>query len=126
MKGKPLKPLIIMSLMMHEIHEQESDGREKTPIPEETKEAHEHSVDPNRSQYNSGKDEFPLNAFDEYIKVKGSDRDSDVVYISATREMRPSQTKDLISLADTGSVSKDPITTEMEVVSTVNLLFQGT
>ena len=34
--------------------------------------------------------------------------------------MSPSQMKDLISLADTGSVSKDPITTEGEVVSAVN------
>ena len=88
----------------HEIHEHESNGRE------ETKEAPEHSVDLNGSQYNSGNDEFPLNAFDEYIEVEESDGDSDVVYIRAAREMSPSQTKDLISLADTGSVSEDPNT----------------
>ena len=33
--------------------------------------------------------------------------------------MSPSQTKDLMSLANTGSVSEDPITTAMEVVSVV-------
>jgi hypothetical protein len=67
----------------HEIHEQESNGREETPIPEETEEAPEHSVDPNGSQYDSGNDEFPLDAFDEYIEVEESDGDSDVVYIHA-------------------------------------------
>jgi hypothetical protein len=30
----------------HEIHEQESDGREETPVPKETEEAPEHSVNP--------------------------------------------------------------------------------
>ena len=77
-------------------------------------------MDPNSSQYDFGNDELPLDTFDEYIEVKESDRDSDVVYICAAREMSPSQMKDLISLADTGSVSKDPITTEAEVVSAVN------
>jgi hypothetical protein len=41
------EPLIIMSHDAHEIHEQESNGWEETPIPEETKEAPEHSVDLN-------------------------------------------------------------------------------
>ena len=77
-------------------------------------------MNPNGSQYDSGNNEFPLDTFDEYIEVEGSDGDSDIVYIRAAREMSPSQTKDLISLADTGSVSEDPITTEMEVVSAVN------
>ena len=104
----------------HEIHEQESNGREETPIPEETKEAPEHSVDPNSYQYDSGNDEFPFNAFDEYIEVKESDGDSDIVYICTTQELSPSQTKDLVSLTDTGSVSEDPITTETKVVSAVN------
>ena len=71
-------------------------------------------------QYDSGNDEFPLDAFDEYIKVEESDRDSNVVYICTAREMSPSQTKDLISLTDTGSVSEDPITTETEIVSAMN------
>ena len=104
----------------HEIHDHESNGHEETPISEETEEAPEHSVDPNGSQYNSGNNEFPLDTFDEYIKVKESDGDSDIVYIHATREMSPSQTKDLISLADTSGVRKDPITTEAEVISAVN------
>ena len=85
----------------HEIHEQESNRREETPIPEETKEAPEHSVDPNGSQYDSGNDEFPLDTFNKYIEVEGSNGDSDIVYICAAREISPSQTKDLISLADT-------------------------
>jgi hypothetical protein len=34
--------------------------------------------------------------------------------------MSPSQMKDLITLADTGSVSEDPIMTEVEVVSAMN------
>ena len=34
--------------------------------------------------------------------------------------MSPSQTKDLISLADTGSVSEDPNMTEMEIVFAIN------
>ena len=34
--------------------------------------------------------------------------------------MSPSQTKDLISLTDTGSVSEDPITTETEIISAMN------
>ena len=73
-----------MSLMMpNEIHKQESNGQEETPVPEETEEAPEHSVDPNSSQYDSGNDKFPLNAFNEYIEVKESDGDSDVVYIRA-------------------------------------------
>ena len=104
----------------HEIHDHESNGHEETPIPEETEEAPEQSVDPNGSQYDSGNDEFPLNAFDEYIKVEESDGDSNVVYICATQEMSPSQTKDLISLADTSGVREDPTTTEAEVVSAVN------
>ena len=104
----------------HQIHEQESNGWEETPVPEETEEAPEHSVDPNRSRYNSGNDDFPLDTFDEYIEVEESNRDSDIVYICTAQEMSPSQTKDLISLADTGSVSKDRITTEAEVVSAVN------
>ena len=104
----------------HEIHDHKSNGREETPIPEETKEAPEHSVDPNRSQYDSGNDEFPLDTFDEYIKVEESYGDSDIVYICAAREMSPSPMKDLISLADTSGVREDPTTTEAEVVSTVN------
>jgi hypothetical protein len=67
----------------HEIHEQECDRWEETPTPEETEEAPEHSVDPNGSQYDSGNDEFPLNAFNEYIEVEESDGDSDIVYIRA-------------------------------------------
>ena len=63
----------------HEIHDHESNRCEETPVPEETKEAPEHSVDPNRSQYDSGNDEFPLDTFDEYIKVEESDRDSNVI-----------------------------------------------
>ena len=101
--------MIPMRLMQHK-----SNGRE------ETEEAPEHSVDHNGSQYDSGNDEFPLDAFHEYIEVKESDGDSDVVYIRTAREMSPSQTKDLISLTDTDSVSEDPITTEVEVVSAVN------
>ena len=104
----------------HEIHDHESNGHEETPIPEETEEAPEQSANPNGSQYDSGNDEFPLDTFDEYIKVKESDGDSDIVYIRAAREMSPSQTKDLISLADTSGVRKDPTTTEAEVVSAVN------
>ena len=104
----------------HEIHQQECDGQEDTPIPEETEEAPEHSVDPNRSQYDSGHDEFPLDTFDEYIEVEESDGDSDVVYIRTAREMSPSQTKDLINLANMGSVSEDPSMTETEVVSAMN------
>jgi hypothetical protein len=104
----------------HEIHEQESNGQEETPIPKKTEEAPEHSVDPNSSQYDSGNDEFPLDAFGEYIEVKERDGDSDVVYICMAREMSPSQTKDLIILTDTGSVSEDPITTEVEIVFAVN------
>ena len=77
-------------------------------------------MDPNRSQYDSGNDKFPLDTFNEYIEVEGSDRDSDIVYIRATWEMSPFQMKDLISLADTGSVSEDPITTETEIVSAMN------
>ena len=98
----------------HEIHDHESNRRE------ETEEAPEHSVDPNGSQYNYGNNEFPLDTFNEYIKVEESDGDSDIVYIHATQEMSPSQTKDLISLADTSGVREDPITTEAEVISTVN------
>ena len=60
------------TLDAHEIHEQECDRQEETPTPEETEEAPEHSVDPNGSQYDSGNDEFPLNAFDEYIEVKAT------------------------------------------------------
>ena len=104
----------------YEIHEQQCDRREETPTPEETKEAPEHSVDPNGSQYDSGNDEFPLNTFDEYIKVEESNGDSDIVYIHAVREMSPSQMKDLMSLADTGSVSEDPSMTVTEVLSIVN------
>ena len=77
-------------------------------------------MDPNGSQYDSGNDEFPLDAFNEYIEVEESDGDSDVVYIRAAREMSPSQTKDLISLAGTSSVHGDPITTEADVISAVN------
>ena len=77
-------------------------------------------MDPNGSQYDSGNDEFPLDAFNEFIKVEESDTDSDIVYICSTPEMSPSQTKDLISLADIGSISKDPSMTETEVVSIVN------
>ena len=77
----------------HEIHEQEIDGWEETPVPEETEEALEHSVGPNGSQYDSGNDEFPLDAFNEYIKVEGSDGNSNVVYICTAREMSPSQTR---------------------------------
>ena len=69
----------------HETHEQECDRQEETPPPEETEEAPEHSVDPNRSQYDSGNDEFPLDTFDEYIEVKGSDVDGNVVYICAAQ-----------------------------------------
>ena len=68
----------------HEIHENECEGQEETPAPQETKEAPEHSVDPNRSQYDSGNDEFPLHAFDEYVEVEESDGDSNVVYICTT------------------------------------------
>ena len=56
----------------HEIHEQECDGQEETPTPEETEEAPEHSVDPNGSQYDSGNNKFPLYAFDEYIEVEAT------------------------------------------------------
>ena len=77
-------------------------------------------MDPNGSQYDSGNDEFPLDAFNEFIEVEESDTDSDIVYICSTPEMSPSQTKDLISLADIGSISKDPSMTETEVVSIVN------
>ena len=65
----------------HEIHDQEIGRREETLVAEETNKAPEHSVDPNGSQYDSGNDEFPLDAFNKYIEVEGSDRDSDIVYI---------------------------------------------
>jgi hypothetical protein len=110
----------------HEIHGHKSNGCEETPVPEQTEEAPEHSVDPNGSQYDSGNDEFPLDAFDEYIEVEESNGDSDIVYIHAAREMSPSQMKDLISLAHTSGVCEDPITTEAEVVSAVEWVSPGT
>ena len=70
----------------HEIHDHESNGHEETPVPEETEEAPEQSVDPNGSQYDSGNDEFPLDAFDEYIEVEESDGDSNIMSISAPLE----------------------------------------
>ena len=103
----------------HEIHEHEHEEREETPAPQETEEAPEHSVDPNGSQYNSGNDEFPLDAFNEYIEVEESDGDSNVVYIHTIREMNPSQMKDLMSLSNTG-VSEDPNMTVMDNISIMN------
>ena len=90
------------------------------PTPEETKEAPEHSVDPNGSQYDSGNDEFPLDTFDEYIEVEESNGDSDIVYICTAQWMSPSQTKNLMSLTDISSVSEDPNMTAMENISVVN------
>ena len=87
----------------HEDHEHKHEEQEATPAPQETEEATEYSVDPNGSQYNSGNDEFPLDMFNEYIKVEASDRDSIVVYICTAWEMSPSKMKDLMSLADTAS-----------------------
>ena len=99
----------------HSIHEQVCEGQEETPTLQETEESPEDSVDPNGSQYDSGNDEFPLDTFDEYIKVEESDGDGDIVYIRAAWEMSPSQTKDLMTLADTVSVSEDPNMTAMEI-----------
>ena len=56
----------------HDDHEHEHGEQEVTPTPQETEEATEHSVDPNRSPYDSGNNEFPLDTFNEYIKVKES------------------------------------------------------
>ena len=114
-RGNPSNPDNNQSHDAHEIHDHESNGHEEIPMPEETEEAPEHSGDPNGSQYDSGNDEFPLDAFDEYIEVEESDGDSDVVYIHTAREMSPSQTKELLS-----GVHEDPTTTEAEVVSAVN------
>ena len=73
MRRKLLIPLITMMLMM---------GMKFMNVSMMNgKQAPEHSVDLNRSQYDSGNDEFPLNTFNEYIKVEESNGDSNIIYI---------------------------------------------
>jgi hypothetical protein len=104
----------------HDVDEHEIEEREASPVPQETEEDTEYSVDPNGSQYESGNDEFPLNAFDDYMEVKGSDEDSDIVYIRAAREISPSQMKELMSIAHTDSVSERSMTAATDNTSTGN------
>ena len=56
-----------------------------------------------------------LDAFNEYIEVEGSSKDSDVVYICTVLETSPSQMEDLTSLTDTGSVSECSMMTAMDI-----------
>ena len=99
----------------HDVHVYEHEEWEPTPVSQETEEDTEYLVDPNRSQYESGNDEFHTWFINEYIEVEGSSKDSDVVYICTVLETSPLQMEDLTSLADTGSVSECSMMTAMDI-----------
>ena len=67
----------------HDVHEHEHEEQEETPIPQETGDDTEYPVDPNVFQYESGNNEFLLDALNDYIEINWSNEDSDIVYIHA-------------------------------------------
>ncbi|KIM87083.1 hypothetical protein PILCRDRAFT_4304 [Piloderma croceum F 1598] len=97
------------------------EEQEQHSVPEESAvEDDEDHSDPQGSQYESDQDDYPLNKYEEYIKVKeDDDDDADIVYIHAARA---STDEELVEdIADTSSVSDGTSTTVESTNTSVEL-----
>ncbi|KIM85631.1 hypothetical protein PILCRDRAFT_5303 [Piloderma croceum F 1598] len=109
------------------------DEDKESPSVEADEEQEQHSVpegsavednkdhsDPQGSQYESDQDDYPLNEYEEYIKVEeDDDDDADIVYI---RAVRASTNKELVEdVTDTSSVSNGTSTTVESTNTSIEL-----
>jgi hypothetical protein len=105
----PDRPRVFAAQVIDEDKESPSveveEEQEQHSVPEESAvEDNEDYGDPQGSQYDSYRGEYPLDEYEEYIEVKeDEDDDADVVYIRTARVMTD---EDLVEeVADTKSIS---------------------
>jgi len=117
----PNRPRVFAAQVIDEDKESPSaDGteeQEQHSVPEESAvEENEVPSDPQGSQYDSDQDEYPLDEYEEYIKVEGDeDEDADIVYIHTARAIADESPME--EIADTSSIS-DSISTTVESTNT--------